>query len=226
MPELESAVARGATVHLFGEPYDDDQGIHDIHMNQGSAGQFRKYNGVWQDGAVFLRFPQEDRVAAMFFAFASQAVHTDETTGHPLPGSQNFATLLGRPSPVPAEPGEPIRDDLRVAILAALVNPEGNENQAGFAGRPEMVYLVNRSTEGVSLAGWQILNRNDAAHTLGADVWLAPGAVQTVTLGSVPLSNSGGLITLLDAAGNKVDGVSYLAEDARPEGFVTIVRRG
>ncbi len=236
MPDLQAAVARGATVHLFGEPYSDKQGIHDIHMNQGSVGQFTQYNGVWQDGAVFLHFAAENRTAAMFFAFASQAVHTDEATGNALPGSQNFATLLGRPTPVPADPTgpapeptpvpvpAPIRDDRRVAILAALINPEGPENQPDATGRPEMVYLVNRGTVGQSLAGWQILNRADTAHVLGGDVWLAPGEVRAVTLGQVTLSNKGGTITLLDAAGLKVDGVSYLAEDARPEGYLTLFR--
>ena len=32
-------------------------GIHDIHMNQGSAEEFKKYNGVWQDGAILIHLP-------------------------------------------------------------------------------------------------------------------------------------------------------------------------
>lgn len=94
MPELEAAINRSATIYLFGEPYDDKQGIHNVHMNQGSQAGFKQYNGVWQDGGVLIYFPDADRFDAIFLAFASQAVHTDEITGHGLSGSQNFAQLI------------------------------------------------------------------------------------------------------------------------------------
>ncbi|NER26434.1 MAG: hypothetical protein F6J89_02105 [Symploca sp. SIO1C4] len=66
-----------------------------------------------------------------------------------LPEGKNIAQLL--------EPGQYeddlISDERRVAIVAALVNPVGSENQAHSTGRPEMVYLLNRSTQGISLGG-------------------------------------------------------------------------
>lgn len=218
MPELQAAINRNATVYLFGEPYDDLQGIHNIHMNQGSQGRFRGSNGVWQDGAVLIYFPDEERFDAIFLAFASQAAHTDEVEGHGLPGSLNLAELIaGGVGPV-------IADDLRVAIVAALVNPVGGENQPGATGRPEMVYLLNRSTQGISLDGWSLLNKNDDAHDLSTDIWLAPGEVRSVTMGDVPLSNRGGLISLLDEDGNKVDGVSYTQEQAQEEGQLILFR--
>ena len=34
-------------------------GIHDIHMNQGSAEEFKKYNGVWQDGGIITLLNSE-----------------------------------------------------------------------------------------------------------------------------------------------------------------------
>ena len=40
----------------------------------------------------------------------------------------------------------------------------------------------------------------------------------------VPLSNKGGLISLLDERGNKVDGVSYTREQAKKEGELVIFR--
>ncbi len=218
MPELQAAITRNATIYLFGEPYDDMEGIHDIHMNQGSQGRFQRYNGVWQDGGVIIHFPDENRFAAIFLAFASQAVHTDETNGHALPGSQNFAQLLG-----PDDGGE-IPDDLRVAIIGALVNPVGPEGQASFKGRPEMVYLLNRSRAGIALKNWSLLNKNDEPHKLSDDVWLAPGEVRSVTMGTTPLSNAGGLISLLDEKGNKVDGVSYTKEQTGTEGELLIFR--
>ena len=223
-PELEAAIGRSATVYLFGEPYGDRQGIHDIHMNQGSQGRFAKYNGIWQDGGVLIHYPDEDRFSALFLAFASQAVHTDEGTGHALPGSRNFAELLGDKPDGDDGDGDDIADDRRVAIIAALVNPVGAEGAPGSTRRPEMVYLLNRAATGVSLAGWSLLNRNDDAHDLSADVWLAPGETRSVTMAEVPLSNKGGLITLLDAEGIKVDGVSYTRDQARREGELVIFR--
>jgi len=230
MPELQTAIARQATVHIYGEPYTGSnhmQGIHDVHMNQGSAAQFARYNGVWQDGGLLIRYPDENRVAALFLAFASQAIHTDEATGHALPGSRNFAELLGRPNPVEPEPDippvEPIEDD-RLVIVAALVNPEGPEGQPAHTGQPETVYLLNRAAQGLSLNGWSLLNKRDEAHVLSGDVWIPPGEVRGVTMGAVPLSNKGGLITLLNPAGIKVDGVSYTKAQAQDEGRIVVFR--
>jgi uncharacterized protein YukJ len=55
-------------------------GIHDIHMNQGDTGSEAKYNGVWQDGALLLRFggADNDQWVAMFFRFVNQSTKTDE----------------------------------------------------------------------------------------------------------------------------------------------------
>lgn len=221
MPELQAAINRNATIYLFGEPYDDNQGIHNIHMNQGSQGRFRKSNGIWQDGGIIMHFSEENRFAAIFLAFASQAVHTDEKEGHALPSSQNFAQLLERDPGV----GGKILDDRRVAIVAALVNPVGNENQPNATAKPELVYLLNRSMKNhISLSGWSLLNKNDDAHRISEDITLAPGAVQAVSLGNVPLSNWGGLISLLDDQGIKVDGVIYTREQSKMEGQLVIFR--
>jgi uncharacterized protein YukJ len=57
-------------------------GIHDIHMNQGNVGEFKKDNGVWQDGGMFIHLPSENRWVAVFLAFQSQCWHTDEETGN------------------------------------------------------------------------------------------------------------------------------------------------
>ncbi|MBR9764669.1 MAG: DUF2278 family protein [Rhodobacteraceae bacterium] len=228
LPELQAAIARRATVYLLGEPYSDRQGLHDIHMNQGSTGRFAQYNGPWQDGAVILHYEDEDRFEGLFTAFASQAMHTDETQGHALPGAPTFAAHLGRRAPSPhatPPPDMPLVPDSRVVICGALVNPEGVENRPSSTGQPETVYLMNRSDTGLSLAGWRILNKLDEARVLAGDAWLAPGAVLAVPMSGVVLSNRGGTITLLDPAGLKVDGVSYTAAEARPEGQVLTFRR-
>jgi hypothetical protein len=45
-----------------------------------------------------------------------------------------------------------------------------------------------------------------------------------VTMGQAPLSNKGGLISLLDEKGNKIDGVSYTQEQAGKEGELVVFR--
>jgi uncharacterized protein YukJ len=52
-------------------------GIHDIHMNQGNSGSYKKDNGVWQDGALVFSYP-DGKWLAFFFAFQSQTFDTDE----------------------------------------------------------------------------------------------------------------------------------------------------
>lgn len=232
MPILQTACAKQSKIFLFGEAYSDMKGIHDVHMNQGSAGRFDQYNGVWQDGGLIIEDAYSGRHIGLFLAFGSQAVHTDETTGHALPNSQLVAELLGyeRPQPddevVTPRPDDDtiIPDDRRVAIVGALVNPVGPEGQPEHDGRPELVYLMNRTSQGVSLGGWQLLNRNDAAHKLAPDTWLAPGEVRAVTMGATPLANGGGLISLLDSNGLKVDGVSYTGEQGREAGEIILFR--
>lgn len=221
LPELQSAISRRARIFLFGEPYGDKQGIHDVHMNQGSQGSFKKYNGVWQDGGIVIHYPREDRFAAIFLAFASQAAHTDEQSGDALPGSRNLAQLIAGSS---SDDDVTIEDDLRVAIVAALVNPVGGENQPDATGRPEMVYVLNRTTAGISLEGWSLLNKADQPHVISGDVWLAPGGMQPIVMEQAPLSNQGGLITLLDAKGNKVDGVHYSKVMSSKEGELVVFR--
>ena len=232
MPILRIACTKQSKIYLFGEAYSDMKGIHNVHMNQGNAGQFGQYNGVWQDGGLIIEDADIGRHIGLFLAFGSQAVHTDETTGSALINSQLVAELLGfkRPRPdgdviIPRPDDDTIiPDDRRVAIVGALVNPFGPEGQPEHDGRPELVYLMNRTSRGLSLAGWQLLNRNDKSHTLAPDTWLAPGEVRAVTMGATPLANNGGLISLLDKNGLKVDGVSYTREQGGKSGEIILFR--
>lgn len=99
-------------------------GAHDIHMNQGSSGQFAKQNGVWQDGALLPHFPIESRWVAIFTAFQSQSWHTEDSTGHPIP---ELGVTGSTPENVP------------LRIVGALLNP------AGPAPEAESVTLLNAS---------------------------------------------------------------------------------
>ena len=93
--KLEAAVVKamaqqGSVIHAFGAKWGPEKGkadqyfkfvpgngIHDIHMNQGNSGKYKKDNGVFQDGALIISFPQ-DKWLAFFFAFQSQTFDTDE----------------------------------------------------------------------------------------------------------------------------------------------------
>jgi uncharacterized protein YukJ len=83
---LQKAVVSGWTTYVFGRFYTDGaNGIHDIHMNQGSTGAFEHragddsndHNDVWQDGAVIVDMG-EAGWAAYFTAFTQQNVPTDD----------------------------------------------------------------------------------------------------------------------------------------------------
>ena len=101
----------GVPDKIFG--FEPGNGVHDIQMNQGNDASHRGEDGVCQDGGLILRFPATDQWVAIFLAFQSQAWHTDDATGHRLPG----------PTPGPGPTPHPSEPDFRVRIVAALVNP-------------------------------------------------------------------------------------------------------
>ena len=199
-----------ATVYAFGQRFGPEagvadkvfgftpaNGVHDIHMNQGNAGRFAQDNGVRQDGALLVHFPQQSRWVAIFLAFQGQSFHTDDTTGHPLDAP-------------------PAADGAAVRIVAALVNP------AGPAPEAESVLLLNASPAAVDLTGWRIADRARQSCLISSRPPgpLGPGETRRAALiAPVALGNGGGTITLLDAAGLKVDGVAYTGADARREGW-------
>jgi len=179
-------------------------GIHDIHMNQGNSPRFRQDDGVWQDGGLLLHYPAQEQWVGVFLAFQSQKWHTDDKTGHTI------AELLEPgPAPVPG-PGEP---DHIVRIVAALVNPPGPAPEA------ETVTLVNASPQQVDLTGWSILDRAKQRMVLQGGSLAAGESVRVQVAAPVQLGNRGGLITLLDPDGLKVDGVAYTQIQADAEGW-------
>jgi len=205
-----------ARCYAFGQHFQDSSGadkyfpeinpatgIHDIHMNQGNPkGSFFNDNGVYQDGGLIFHFPSRNRWAAIFTAFQSESFHTDDTTGDPLTAPGTSAT----------DPGQP-QNATPVHIAAALVNPKG-----GDPGK-EYVLLLNTGADPVDLSGWAIADAHKNRDTIGKHT-VQPGDTYRVNLSShgAQLSNKGGIITLLNAQGLKVDGVTYTKADAAKEG--------
>jgi uncharacterized protein YukJ len=216
---VEHYVARAvqesdAELYAFGERWGPEQdkpdkifgfspgnGVHDIHMNQGNEPRFARDDGTWQDGALVFRFPSTDQWVAVFLAFQSQAWHTDDATGH----------AITEPGPLPG-PTEP---DRVARIVGALVNP------VGPAPEPETVTLLNASPDPVELTGWALMDRLKNGQSLSGTI--AAGGTLTVSVEPpVQLGNKGGIITLLDERGLKVDGVSYTEQQTQREGWTLV----
>ena len=103
--KLEDAVVKavatpGAVIYAFGQKWGPEtskkdkyfkftpgNGIHDIHMNQGNDGKYKKDNGVYQDGALAIEYPN-DKWRMFFFAFQSQTFDTDDK-GNPSSGGSS-----------------------------------------------------------------------------------------------------------------------------------------
>ena len=60
-------------------------GIHDIHMNQGNDKGHAGDDGIYHDGCLIFEYPK-GKYRAFFMAFQSQSFHTDDKTGHTMPG--------------------------------------------------------------------------------------------------------------------------------------------
>lgn len=218
---VERAIAdEDAEIYAFGERWGPEpqlkdkyfgflpgNGIHDIHMNQGNSADFVKDDGVWQDGGMIIHYPSilgddgierwPEQWVAIFLAFQSQSWHTDDATGHAITDSGNR--------------------DGHVRIAAALVNPTGDD-----PGH-ETVTLINASPAPVDLTGWMLSDRNKKRSPLPSKV-VAQGEALLVRLdgAGTQLSNKGGIITLLDDQGIKIDGVSYTREAAMRQGWTLV----
>jgi uncharacterized protein YukJ len=211
-----------AVVYAFGERWGPENGkkdkifgflpgngVHDIHMNQGNDARFQKDDGVWQDGGLIFHFPSADQWVAILLKFQSQAWHTDDQTGHtietPTSGPPSDGSGEGGGLPTAEDPDGILR------IVAALVNDTRSPER-------ETVTLLNRSNRAVSLEGWFLLDRAESKMPLSGE--LGPGELRTfVVAAPMVLSNKGGLITLVNSDGLKVDGVSYTKQQARDPGW-------
>lgn len=225
---MQRAVAdEEALVYAFGERWGPEKnkkdkyfgflpgnGIHDIHMNQSNAGKFVGDDGVWQDGGVLVHFPAQGQWVAMFLKFQSQGWHTDDKTGHrigePEPVSPPEVPITPLPIPLPTS------EDPQglVRIVAALVNSVQSPEV-------EVVTLLNTSPRELNLQGWSLLDSQKNKQKLTGK--LKSGEARAVRVEKpLALSNKGGIISILDEAGLKVDGVSYTKAQASNPGWTIV----
>lgn len=75
-----------ARVYIFGEPYENGRGVHNVHMTQGDPpnSEFAIEDGIWQDGAVMFEYiiPQP-RLSILLTKFETQSLSTDDN-GAPI----------------------------------------------------------------------------------------------------------------------------------------------
>ena len=80
---LESILVPGAKTFVWGEPFTNGLGMHNIHQNQGdpAGSQWWPQNGIWQDGGTMTLRP-DGQLQAFISKFSTQAAKTD-AAGHP-----------------------------------------------------------------------------------------------------------------------------------------------
>jgi uncharacterized protein YukJ len=197
---------------IFG--FSPGNGVHDIHMNQGNSGSFKKDNGVYQDGGLIFHFPARDQWIAIFLRFQSQDIHTDDRTGDPRAEAGGGPPSEHEPTGNHPGTGElPTHHDPDglIRIMAALVNDTKTPER-------ETVTLLNTGVENVDLTGWMLADKQKNKFKLDGSI--AAGATREIVVQApMSLSNKGGIISLLRADGIKVHGVSYTRDQARNPGW-------
>jgi hypothetical protein len=226
---MQRAVAdEEAVVYAFGERWGPEKnkkdkyfgflpgnGIHDIHMNQSNVGNFVGDDGVWQDGGVIVHFPAQQQWIAVFLKFQSQGWHTDDKTGHRLTEPEPVVSPPIVPVPI-GPPPLPTSEDPQglVRIVGALVN-------SVLSPEVEFVTLLNASPREIELKGWALLDGQKNKQKLTGK--LQAGEARSFKVEKpVALSNKGGLISILDETGLKVDGVSYTKAQASNPGWTIV----
>ncbi|KAL4912886.1 hypothetical protein BDW62DRAFT_193574 [Aspergillus aurantiobrunneus] len=190
-PNIQQAIDENAEIYLFGSRSDTTNEMHNIHMNQGNGRKFQADDGVFQDGGLLFHFTASGEWFGVFLAFSSQAMHTDDQSGHAISGV-GWSDVL-RPD---------IIEDA-VVIQEAYVHPPGPGT------RRKSVTLLNRTNRPVQLKAWTIRNRAGDVQSLPSDAALKPRIDWSFELPNSALSDRGDTILLLNEHGLKVDGVSY-----------------
>ncbi|MCB2263746.1 MAG: DUF2278 family protein [Candidatus Thiosymbion ectosymbiont of Robbea hypermnestra] len=212
---LKRARARSALVYLFGEPFADGRGLHQVHMNQGSViDDYKETDGVWQDGGLLIHFQDVDRWTAVFMAFQSQCWHTDDQTG--AANEDNRCSRFSEGEDDQAAPVPGVSEGALVRIVSAMVNPRGSEVGA------ESVTLINLGEDTVNLEGWVLMDRQKRTEPLTGQLAANEARTFVLTGNDARLGNKGGLISLLDKQSLKVHGVSYTRQQGRKEGVPVV----
>ncbi|KAF4161550.1 hypothetical protein CNMCM6936_003391 [Aspergillus lentulus] len=186
VPKVQQAINEGAVVCIFGEQFNTNDGIHNVHMNQGNIRRYSSDDGVFLDGALLFHFPESDKWVGIFLAFASQAVHTRENDGHAL-SRVIWKDLL---------PGDLVENS--VAIHKAVVGSFGQGED-----KKQSVTLANLTNRKISLARWRIRNSHWEQEVLPRNAALGAKATEAFGLPNCPLSTDGDTSRFSIATGSR-----------------------
>jgi poly(U)-specific endoribonuclease len=178
-------------------------------------------NGARYDLKVF-RSANNQNIRTFYPVFLGAS---SETPPNPIPQNDIQPNI---PTTTPASPSTPVAPsttvemplnpatiDSPIRIIAALVNPLGDDQ-----GK-ERVTLINTQAINISLEGWILLDAMNNRFVLtDQDMSLDAGATTAITLpkNSIQLSNRGGEIRLLNRDGKVVHSVSYSKAQAQEQG--------
>jgi uncharacterized protein YukJ len=152
--------------------------VHDVHQQQGNAAFVAPDDAPWRDGGVITQ--SAAGWSLILLRFTSQAWHTDDLTGHALPGAHSSG---------PRAASSPLR-----IVAAAIVE-----------GR---VLVLNRSHGVVDARGWRLVGEDRATELhgsiqpgamLAADVALTPGGGRLSLIDSSGRKAHGVAYTAADA---------------------------
>ena len=74
----EAILNKDIEIFIFGNLYDNEKGIHDIHMNQGSQSPHDVNDRANNDGGIFFYNNETEKWTSLFIMFENQTLHTDE----------------------------------------------------------------------------------------------------------------------------------------------------
>ncbi|KAL3448083.1 hypothetical protein BJX65DRAFT_275766 [Aspergillus insuetus] len=197
-PNIQQAILENADIYLFGSRYNNGKSMHKMHMNQGNIRKYQWDDGVFQDGGLIIHFQRTNTWIGFFIGFASQAVHTDDQTGHAITGVM-WSDFL-RPDII----------EESVVIHEAYVNPANST--------PRSITLSNKTNRDVRLDRWTIRNKAGDIQILPDNASLRPRIDQPFHVPDCPLSDQGDTIILANEQGMKIDGVSYSSKQAGIKG--------
>jgi hypothetical protein len=83
------------------------------------------------------------------------------------------------------------------------------------------VTIINTGLQEVNLEGWMIADKQKAKQKLTGTI--GGGMTRLIEIAPpVALSNKGGIISLLDASGTKVHGVTYTKDEVKNPGWTIV----
>ena len=173
---------------------------------------FQLNNGSSYEMKLFKAGENSGSINTFYAIFTGLA---EVPTGPPTAGPPTAGPpTVGPPTAGPPTVEVPSKSDVR--IIAALVNPEGEDQDN------ETVTLLNASNRPINLEGWSIAGNNGNAYKL-TNTKLDAGEVRTFTLPAkdAQLVNKSGKITLTSATGEVADLVDYEKKDIK-SGFTIV----